>query len=312
MTDHATPTMVESANSPALWGRLRAVAPRALTPTRALVHHAVQWLAKAARANIAPSADDSHSSLTWTPSTPGGGRFETAPLGDGGARLCLALPALTLELRSSDPAAPLIALYGLTGQVESDIAAWLDTALTQAGLATVSSVVLPYRDLPPSPVASGAPYQPETTAPNGDGVAVLADWFTAAEASLRGAIAPFAAKGGQAPGFPRPSPLRLWPHHFDLASLVVLEDAHFETARSIGLGFSPGDGSYDQPYFYAAPWPKPEPMTGPPLEVGHWRYVGFAAAVSPGTTLVEHGDAAAALARHHEIAIGFWRRRLGA
>ena len=55
------------------------------------------------------------------------------------------------------------------------------------------------------------------------------------------------------------SEITCWPHHYDLATLVTLE-AHEdpEKAKSIGFGFSPGDGSYDEPYFYLTPWPYPD------------------------------------------------------
>lgn len=54
------------------------------------------------------------------------------------------------------------------------------------------------------------------------------------------------------------SDIRCWPHHYDLATLVTVE-AHEdpEKAKSIGFGFSPGDGDYDEPYFYLTPWPYP-------------------------------------------------------
>ncbi len=55
------------------------------------------------------------------------------------------------------------------------------------------------------------------------------------------------------------SEIRCWPHHFDLATLVTVEKHEDpEEAKSIGFGFSPGDGGYEEPYFYLTPWPYPE------------------------------------------------------
>jgi hypothetical protein len=48
------------------------------------------------------------------------------------------------------------------------------------------------------------------------------------------------------------APLRLWPHHFDLAC----------TVRGIGAGFSPGDGTQDLPYWYATTQTKPASIGG--------------------------------------------------
>lgn len=42
---------------------------------------------------------------------------------------------------------------------------------------------------------------------------------------------------------------RCWPHHFDLAVLFSLEAGDPETARSIVVGVSPGDASFNMPYF---------------------------------------------------------------
>ena len=54
------------------------------------------------------------------------------------------------------------------------------------------------------------------------------------------------------------SEIRCWPHHYDLATLVTLvKHENPEEAKSIGFGFSPGDGGYDEPYFYLTPWPYP-------------------------------------------------------
>lgn len=48
------------------------------------------------------------------------------------------------------------------------------------------------------------------------------------------------------------SEVRLWPHHFDLATLISLGGE-----KTVGVGFSPGDASYAEPYWYVSPWPYP-------------------------------------------------------
>jgi len=45
-----------------------------------------------------------------------------------------------------------------------------------------------------------------------------------------------------------------WPHHFDIATLVT-----FASDRSSSVGLSPGDGSYDEPYYYVNVHPQPDP-----------------------------------------------------
>jgi hypothetical protein len=59
-------------------------------------------------------------------------------------------------------------------------------------------------------------------------------------------------------------PLRMWPHHFDLAGAV----------KSANAGFSPGDGSKGLPYWYAtfSPPPKVPPVIA---GKGRWRSSGW-------------------------------------
>jgi hypothetical protein len=42
---------------------------------------------------------------------------------------------------------------------------------------------------------------------------------------------------------PGPNEIRMWPHHFDIAVLVTLEEGDPETAKAFGFGFQPGDSS---------------------------------------------------------------------
>jgi hypothetical protein len=58
-----------------------------------------------------------------------------------------------------------------------------------------------------------------------------------------------------------PSPIHLWPEHFDLAF----------TADEVNYGASPGDEHHDEPYLYVGPWTAPPP--GP-----EWNAVGFTGA----------------------------------
>jgi hypothetical protein len=58
-------------------------------------------------------------------------------------------------------------------------------------------------------------------------------------------------------------PVQLWSHHFDLSfewfgtRLVEnkVGEANQQIPAQLNLGFSPGDGSHPEPYFYSNPWP---------------------------------------------------------
>lgn len=100
------------------------------------------------------------------------------------------------------------------------------------------------------------------------------------------------------------SPVQLWPHHFDL-SVVWFSGREAATApgeesglEQVGYGFSTGDGSVPEPYFYANPWPVPEGIFDTALPAGtqwfteSWRggllhYHTVAAAPQPAQQLME-------------------------
>lgn len=54
------------------------------------------------------------------------------------------------------------------------------------------------------------------------------------------------------------SPVRLWPHHFDVAMLI----------GNAGVGFLAGDEAIDEPYWYVYNSPMPGALA--PLSIGEW------------------------------------------
>lgn len=77
------------------------------------------------------------------------------------------------------------------------------------------------------------------------------------------------------------SPVRCWPHHFDLATLITLPARNAGATGYIGAGLSPGDQYYDEPYFYVSVRPEPDPAALPSLPMlGHWHLRDFTAAVA--------------------------------
>src|SRR6516225_4398905 len=83
------------------------------------------------------------------------------------------------------------------------------------------------------------------------------------------------------------SPLRCWPHHFDLATLTTLTARNPDATRYVGAGLSPGDEYYDEPYFYVSVYPEPDPAALPNLPtLGHWHLRDFVAAVATAHKIV--------------------------
>jgi hypothetical protein len=190
----------------------------------------------------------------------------------GKHRAALRLADLTaLVLDEQDGVAEECALDGETVQGALH---WFAAALARVGEPTAQALSLPAYEMPPHPAGSGASFRASPAA-LGD----LAHWFGNAASFLQ-------AVQRQRTGA---SPLRCWPHHFDMATLIAL-DTDAQKGRSIGVGFSPGDGSYEEPYFYVNPWPAPNPDDLPRLDgPGKWHTENWVGAVLRARDIVSAG-----------------------
>jgi hypothetical protein len=252
---------------------IQSVSPSQLSQARATAHRAAQLLTKAARANFEPEPDDSHSSLTLDREL---GMFLSWPLEsqDGEMRVGLSLdPLVLIVLGESEIRMPLAGV-----SVES-IEQLLSGILEDAGLKSINNFALPYEL--PADVAAVTRFE----APNEDqSLAALAAWYDVAAENLSAIVS---ATSDLKPG---PSPVRCWPHHFDIATYVSLETGDPETARAIGIGMSPGDEGYSQPYFYVNPWPHLDADTLPPAAVpGHWHLEGYVGLIATADEIVQNG-----------------------
>ena len=267
------------------WSTLRDPAPKTLSGARALAHRAAQWPTRAARANLPAAPDDSHTALAWDDRL---GALVSPPL-PGGATVGLRVASLELQFNSGK--------FSLAGRTEAEADAWLDEQLARAGLKAASGAALPY-EVPAVDFARAAGGEAARLAPQ---LRALAGWFAAAAELLEAQRAKWRRYT------PGPSPVRCWPHHFDIAVLVALEEGHAETARSIGVGVSPGDGYYDEPYAYLSPYPRPDTANLPALpKGGRWHTQDFFAAVATGSDIVAAADPRAALADIIDSAFKIW------
>lgn len=252
------------------WEAVPRLAPGQLTDARLQAHWAVQ-LVQAVAEDLVPAREDhSHLSLTWlAPLEVLAGSFTP-----GGLRVGVRVRDLCLAVLDADDR--LEWSLDLDGRTLSEAAAWLREVLASEG--EVPGELRPGRDdLPSHPVGSGEPFRRDEPGR----LATLSTWYANAARLL--SVLSSHTLGA--------SPVRCWPHHFDLASLVRL-DPPDEAApgdgvgRSLNAGLSPGDEHYDQPYFYVTPWPEPPRVEDEPLEGGgHWHTEGFVAAVLPAREL---------------------------
>ncbi len=186
--------------------------------------------------------------------------------GDTQIRLGMRFSPLCIEVLSGTGTR---ATLPLAGTSDTEIRVWIDTQLESASLRPVTGISLPYE------WSTGKHKKADRHHEDLDGLALmkLRELYADADGLIEEQCL---VHQGITPG---PSPVRCWPHHFDLATLVSFDEESSDVNRSISIGFSPGDESYETPYFYVAPWPYPEMRLLPDLAHGHWHTDGFLAGV---------------------------------
>jgi hypothetical protein len=255
------------------WRTLGAVAPTSLASARQTLHHAAQLLALAGASYIEPEGDDSHTSMSWIPEQ---SAFATQPIpARAPFRIALRASDLTL-LALHDASAEIGAHMSLDGRTRGDGLEWIRDECARAGLDAGRLRSVLHFTIERHPTDEGAPFQVE-----GDGaLSELARWYANAALLLQ----------ERCVATPGAGPVRCWPHHFDIATLVrVPRPGHLQ---SIGIGLSPGDASYAEPYYYVAPYPPPG-VTPAALEIGEWHTTSWWGAALPGSEITNLPEGAA-------------------
>lgn len=239
-----------------------------LAGARTELHWAAQLPSAVGATWLPAAADYAHTNLGWDEDL---GVLVGRPVGPEHLRAGLVFESLELVVLEGERER---ATLGLAGHDVSSALEWLREQMGPGQ----PPLALPSHDMPDHPVARGGAF------PDGDshGRAELSIWFANASNASRRAVS----------NEETASTVRCWPHHFDVASLVVLDaEADAEDARSIGVGFSPGDDWYDQPYFYVNPWPYPTKDALPPLEgVSCWHTEAWTGAVLKGEQVLDAGE----------------------
>ena len=272
------------------WRPLRDIDQRRLSAARRQAHHAVQWLARAARAYVPSQPDDGHTNLGWDDTFDS---FTTHRLKNG-TRLSLKIADLTLLLQGDEGTAR-IQSFSLNGRTDAQARQWLGEQLGAKGLdPNALDAPSPY-EMPARTITEGAAYGVADLA---EPLAELATWFANAELSL------VRVQGHMIERKLAASDVRCWPHHFDLATLASFPARTAGTTGYVGAGLSPGDEYYDEPYFYVSVYPRPDSAALPRLPaLGHWHTHEFAAAIAPAHRIVAANNQQAAADEFLETAI---------
>ncbi len=267
---------------PDRWDRIGTIEPAELADPALELQWAAQLLAAAGQTFVAPRADDSHRAMSWDAAL---GGFLGEAFTDGYPfRLGLRVDDLTLCLIDQTDAT--LGAMALGGATLDDAYAWLRTGLSQYMGGTGPQIERPGFRIPAHAVGSGARFSTNV----GSELTVLAALYGGA-AELLSDIA------GRTAGA---SPVRCWPHHFDIATLITLPGGAIDgSARTVGVGMAPRDGGYESWYWYVTPWPYPDveglPALRPPAR---WHTEGWTGAVLRGTDVV----ATPATRRHDRVA----------
>ena len=261
------------------WQKLGDFAHSNLIAAREQAHWAAQVLSAAGETFLPHAPDTSHTAMTWDPRS-------AALVGreiPGAAPCRIALRIEDLTLRVLDRRGRSATQLALPGHSLAEAYRWTSSAVKDHTRGVLDRKLRhPGYDLDPHALAEGGRFRLAEELP------ALARWF----ANAAGALARF-QRGTTGAG-----EVLCWPHHFDIASLVVLEaDADGDAVRSVGVGLSPGDGSIAEPYWYVNHDPETERAELPALPAGGWLRDDWTGAVLRGGELVSAGDARAQQAR---------------
>ncbi len=242
--------------------------PHTLLDARLQIHWAAQAAAAVGKQLLPHQPDFSEQSCEWLD----GPRVLAQGLVGGAQPFRPALRPSPPALLLLGPADEVLRELPLAGHTLEEAYDWMRREVEALLGRPLAEPLARSEGLPAHPVADGAPFAfPDAEAP-----AELSRYFADAYSLLRDLM----AREGS-------SHVRCWPHHFDIAILIQLDEAPSdpEHARSIGVGLSPGDDAIPRPYFYLLPWPRPaRPAEAlPALDGGGWHTEGWLGAVLDST-----------------------------
>ena len=207
-----------------------------LKAAREETHAAVQLIAMVPRHLLPADPSDSSASLIWDDAL---GMFTTQIV--RGHRVAYEFVTQQIHIYKGNN---VLSTLETIGNTFDQVFVNLKTVLNSQGLdGNKLKKEWPY-ELPESVMQKGVPFVKQ----NKEALSNLKELYALTSRSLQSVFSKITAA----------SEIRCWPHHYDLATLVTIV-AHDdpEEAKSIGFGLSPGDGGYDEPYFYLTPWPYP-------------------------------------------------------
>jgi hypothetical protein len=254
------------------WQTIAKIPPHELVESRLQLHYAIQFIAATGAALAEPLADYSHTSLAWQPDLEVfAGSVIQAP-----QPFQVALDPVSLTLILLDQHSETIDSFPLPGKTMAAGLNWLQQELARLGVDASKIVFLDYPpdDFPDHPLAHGATFD----ASQAGALRELTDYYANTQLLFQAIIA--TTEDATAP--------HIWPHHFDMATLITLPGTKNGSPLTVGVGLSPGDTSYHEPYWYVSPYPYPDAASLPALDShGFWHTQHWVGAVLLASRLTE-------------------------
>ncbi len=110
-----------------------------------------------------------------------------------------------------------------------------------------------------------------------------------------------------------PSPVNIWPHHFDTGTYHILTTGNEGDSAAIGCGFAVADTIVSEPYFYIYGWSKDKSIhfeATPDLLFGEWKKGNWKGAVLPLSTVLALPDVKADLKSFFEVTVQFYKNEM--
>lgn len=235
-----------------------------LSDARLQLHHAAQLVAAMGISYLPKAADDSHTNMEWITGTLASNVVGPRPFRIGVRPYPLAIAVIAGDSE--------LASFPLHGKTIAGAADWIRSQVQPLGLDPARFTLTKHYNIPDHALDHGAAFD------TSDATAFdqLRRWYNDADVILT-ALADRRADA---------SPVRCWPHHFDIATLLTVAPG-----KTVGVGLEPGDAYYDEPYWYVNAYPAPaSPPTAPLSGGGAWHTREWTGAVLPGSRLPRGGQ----------------------
>jgi hypothetical protein len=204
-----------------------------LTDARLQLHHAAQFATALGISFLPAQPDDSHTNLEWVEDL---GALVSKAVGPSAIQLAVRPAELAIQVLASGS---VIATQHLHDRTIDGALDWIRSQLAEHGLEASRYTLGRHYEIPSHAVDRGGAF--DATA--GESFQELANWYSNAAVEL----------SRVAEASEHASPVRCWPHHFDIATLLQVAPG-----KTISVGMEPGDHYYDEPYFYASLYPSPK------------------------------------------------------